>query len=225
MVQSSNSEMIYVAGNQDQKSKIEENGLELTDKIRDAMKESVMDFTGHFSTASAILAGFYMATCAFIISVRANESIIFTFLDEDLLAEIPFLADLAMGILTTINMAYLWPSHFEYMLLILISLFLLSLISYSCFLRVGMIQMKALRIKSKKVPEDKILAWQHRGTKTLLISLLFSFISLPWALLRFITENSFVMAILLLVIVISCLLLTFAVWELMKKIYELFTSS
>ncbi|MHA2295399.1 MAG: hypothetical protein ACXAEU_17440 [Candidatus Hodarchaeales archaeon] len=214
-----------MAGNQDQKSKIEENGLELTDKIRDAMKESVMDFTGHFSTASAILAGFYMATCAFIISVRANESIIFTFLDEDLLAEIPFLADLAMGILTTINMAYLWPSHFEYMLLILISLFLLSLISYSCFLRVGMIQMKALRIKSKKVPEDKILAWQHRGTKTLLISLLFSFISLPWALLRFITENSFVMAILLLVIVISCLLLTFAVWELMKKIYELFTSS
>lgn len=44
-----------------------------------AMKESVMDFVGHFSTASAILEGFFMTTCAFIINIRAVGTDVFKF--------------------------------------------------------------------------------------------------------------------------------------------------
>ncbi|MFX0183103.1 MAG: hypothetical protein ACFE95_08495 [Candidatus Hodarchaeota archaeon] len=63
------------------------------------MKESIMDFTGHFSTASAILTGFYMAMCAFIISIKAEGSEVFSFLDEPLLAEISILGDLIKEVL------------------------------------------------------------------------------------------------------------------------------
>lgn len=177
-----------------------------SDRSRDAVKESIMDFAGHFSTASAILAGFYMATCAFIISIRSQGSEAFSFLDDPLLAEIPVLGDLILEILTSLNMESLWPTHFEYMLIIFISLFLLSLISYACFLRVGMVQMSIYRLK-KKPSEEKLFIWQERGMYSLLISLIFSFITLPWALLRFIVEQALFLAFFLLTIVIASLAL------------------
>ncbi|UCG00973.1 MAG: hypothetical protein JSW11_15315 [Candidatus Heimdallarchaeota archaeon] len=169
-----------------------------------------MDFAGHFSTASAILAGFYMATCAFIISIEAQGAEAFSFLNEPLLAEITLLGDLIMNILITLNLNELWPTHFEYMLVVFVSLFLLSLISYACFLRVGMIQMtmyKSVGIIEEN--EEILLIWQQRGMYSLLISLIFSFITLPWALLRFISEHALFLAVLLLVVIISGLILAF----------------
>ena len=188
-------------------------------KSRAAVKESIMDFAGHFSTASAILAGFYMATCAFIISIKAEGAAIFSFLDEPLLAEIAILGDLIMDILTTLNLNNLWPTHFEYMLLIFISLFLLSLVSYACFLQVGMLQMSMYKLE-KTFSEEKMLIWQQRGMYSLLISLILSFITLPWALLRFITEQALFLAIMLLAIVIISLVVAFKGWALVKPIFR-----
>ncbi len=198
------------------KTSVKENNIEMSDKTKEAMKESIMDFAGHFSTASAILAGFYMATCAFIISIKAQGAEVFMFLDEPLLAEIPILGDLILEILTSLKMESLWPSHFEYMLIIFISLFLLSLLSYACFLRVGMVQMSIYRLKQKP-PEEKLLVWQERGMYSLLISLIFSFITLPWALLRFIVEQALVLAFILLAIVITSLALFLKGRILVKK--------
>jgi len=123
--------------------KSQNNEGEGNEKLSDkkATKESIMDFAGHFSTASAILAGFYMAMCAFIISIKAQEAIAFSFLDDPLLAEITLLGDLIKNFLTSFNLSELWPTHFEYMIIIFICLFILSLISYACFLWVGMTQM------------------------------------------------------------------------------------
>ncbi|MHA2203945.1 MAG: hypothetical protein ACW991_09670 [Candidatus Hodarchaeales archaeon] len=190
-------------------------------KDKAAVKESVMDFAGHFSTASAILAGFYMATCAFIISVKAEGADVFPFLNDPLLAEITLLGDLIIRILTTLNLNELWPTHFEYMLIIFVSLFLLSLISYACFLRVGMIQM--LMYKSDRgIEEDdeKLLLWQQRGMYSLLISLIFSFITLPWALLRFISEQALFLAVLLLGIIIFGLIIALKTWFFVRPIYR-----
>ncbi len=208
--------MINMGNDQELQTSIKENNAFFSDKTRDAMKESIMDFAGHFSTASAILAGFYMATCAFIISIRAQGAEVFSFLDKPLLAEIPILGDLILEILTVLNMESLWPSHFEYMLIIFISLFLLSLLSYACFLRVGMVQMSIYRLK-KKPPEEKLFVWQERGMYSLLISLIFSFITLPWALLRFIVEQALFLAFLLLAIVITSLALVLKGRILVKK--------
>lgn len=186
-----------------------------------AEKESIMDFAGHFSTASAILAGFYMATCAFIISVKAEGADVFPFLNDPLLAEITLLGDFIIRILTTLNLNELWPTHFEYMLIIFVSLFLLSLISYACFLRVGMIQM--LMYKSNRgIEEDdeKLLLWQQRGMYSLLISLIFSFITLPWALLRFISEQALFLAVLLLGIIIFSLIVALKTWFFVRPIFR-----
>ncbi len=186
-----------------------------------AEKESIMDFAGHFSTASAILAGFYMATCAFIISVKAEGADVFPFLNDPLLAEITLLGDFIIRILTTLNLNELWPTHFEYMLIIFVSLFLLSLISYACFLRVGMIQM--LMYKSNRgIEEDdeKLLLWQQRGMYSLLISLIFSFITLPWALLRFISEQALFLAVLLLGIIIFSLIVALKTWSFVRPIFR-----
>jgi len=185
------------------------------DKIM--MKESIMDFTGHFSTASAILTGFYMAMCAFIISIKAEGSEIFSFLDEPLLAEISILGDLIKEVLLYLNLSDLWPTHFEYMLAIFISLFLLSLISYACFLWVGMIQMSMYK-SNKTISVTKLLTWQQRGMNALLISLLLGFIALPWALFRFITDQALILTFLLFVFVIIGLYLVFKAWTLVKRI-------
>ncbi|UCE12293.1 MAG: hypothetical protein JSV04_08830 [Candidatus Heimdallarchaeota archaeon] len=185
------------------------------DQSRAAVKESVMDFAGHFSTASAILAGFYMATCAFIINIRATGTDVFKFLDEPLLAEIAFLGDLIKDILLILNLSDWWPTHFEYMLFIFISLFLLSLVSYACFLRVGMIQMTMY--KSKRDTEEEVLIWLERGMYSLLISLIFCFLTLPWALLRFISEQALILAILLLAVVIVSLTVAVKLWNVMKR--------
>jgi len=189
--------------------------LEMTDKT--AMKESIMDFAGHFSTASAILAGFYMTMCAFIINIKAEETSDFSFLDEPLLAEITYLGDILKEFLTSFNLSELWPNHFEYMLTIFICLFLLSLISYTCFLWAGMTQMSMYKSNETRL-EEKILIWQERGTSTLLISLILSFITLPWALLRFITNQALTLTILLLIIITISLLIGFKGWVLVKRI-------
>ncbi|MFX1285010.1 MAG: hypothetical protein ACFFB5_15215 [Promethearchaeota archaeon] len=188
------------------------------DKSRAALRESMMDLAGHFSTASAILAGFYMATSAFVISVRAQGTDVFPFLDEPLLAEIAILGNLIMEILIKLHLSNLWPTHFEYMLLIFISLFLLSFISYVCFIRVGMIQMAMYT--SNKVAEEKLLVWQQRGMVALLISLIFSFITLPWALLRFIFEQALVLALLLLATIIICLMIFVKGWSKVEPLFK-----
>lgn len=185
------------------------------DKI--VMKESIMDFTGHFSTASAILTGFYMAMCAFIISIKAEGSEIFSFLDEPLFAEISILGDLMKEVLLYLDLSDFWPTHFEYMLAIFISLFLLSLISYACFLWVGMIQMSMYK-SNKTISETKLLTWQQRGMNTLLISLLLGFIALPWALFRFITDQALILTFFLFVFVIVGLYLVFKAWTIVKRI-------
>ncbi|MFX0126316.1 MAG: hypothetical protein ACFFAE_22030 [Candidatus Hodarchaeota archaeon] len=187
----------------------------LSDRI--FIKESLMDFAGHFSTASAILAGFYMAMCAFIIGIKAQEAKAFSFLDEPLLAEIIFLGDLIKNFLTSFNLSELWPTHFEYMIGIFICLFILSLISYTCFLWVGITQMSMYKANIP-ISEENLIVWQERGMSALLISLVFSFISLPWALLRFITDQALLLAILLLFLVMIALLIGLKGWILVKKI-------
>ena len=196
-----------------------ENNKTMIAKSRVAVKESIMDFAGHFSTASAILAGFYMATCAFIISIKAEGAVIFSFLDEPLLAEIAILGNLIRDVLTTLNLNDLWPTHFEYMLLIFISLFLLSLVSYACFLWVGMLQMSMYKLE-KTLSEEKMLIWQQRGMYSLLISLILSFITLPWAFLRFITDQALFLAIMLLSLIIIGFVVAFKGWALVKPIFR-----
>lgn len=185
---------------------------------RSAMKESIMDFAGHFSTASAILAGFYMATCAFIIGVKAQGNN-FPFLDEPLLAEIPFLGDFIQDLLSALDLSDFWPTHFEYMLMIFISLFLISLLSYACFLNVGMMQMSVFKSDMKK-SDEKLFTWQQRGMNTLFISLMFSFVTLPWALLRFAFDQALVMAIMLLATVIVSLIILVQLLGIGRKIHE-----
>lgn len=211
-----------MADDQELETSKKENSELMTDYSRAAVKESIMDFAGHFSTASTILAGFYMATCAFIISVRAEGADVFTFLDEPLLAEIAILGNIIMETLTLLNMGNLWPTHFEYMLLIFISLFLLSLISYACFLRVGMIQMSMYKkfVLDKSVSEEKMLIWQQRGMYSLLISLILSFITLPWALLRFISDQALFLSILLLAIIIVGLVAALKSWGVLRPVFR-----
>ena len=211
-----------MADDQEVETSKKENSELTTDYSRAAIKESIMDFAGHFSTASTILAGFYMATCAFIISVKAEGADIFTFLDEPLLAEIAILGNFIMDTLAVLNMSNLWPTHFEYMLLIFISLFLLSLISYACFLRVGMIQMSMYKkfVLDKSVSEEKMLIWQQRGMYSLLISLILSFITLPWALLRFISDQALFLSILLLAIIIFGLMAALKSWGVLRPLIK-----
>ncbi|MFW9995212.1 MAG: hypothetical protein ACFFD4_24465 [Candidatus Odinarchaeota archaeon] len=191
----------------------------MTEQRKAAVKESLMDFVGHFSTASAILAGFYIATCAFIIGVRAESygrTGVFDFLEEELLADTA-LHSIAIDVLATLNLDKYWPTNFQYMILIFISLFLLSLISYGAFMRVGQIQMSIYK-SEKEVPENTILAWQTRGMNALFLSLLLGFISLPWALLRFVFDQALSLTILLLTIVAIAFVIIFKGWTLLKKV-------
>ncbi|MHA2295926.1 MAG: hypothetical protein ACXAEU_18065 [Candidatus Hodarchaeales archaeon] len=189
-----------------------------TDITKAAVKETLMDFVGHFSTASAILAGFYIATCAFIIGVKADTfgTGAFSFLDEPLL-ETTWIYNLSVEILSTMNWENFWPSNFQYMILIFISLFLLSLISYAAFMRVGMIQMSIYR-EDTKVPERIILNWQQRGMNALFISLVLGFISLPWALLRFVFDQALTLTIFLFTLVIIGLVIVLKCWTMARKI-------
>ncbi|MFX1513418.1 MAG: hypothetical protein ACFFCQ_12595 [Promethearchaeota archaeon] len=206
----------------DQEFKItdEADNNESYEKTRAAMKESLMDFVGHFSTASAILAGFYIATCAFIISIKAEESEAFAFLDDPLLAEIAIIGDLTEEILATFNLNNIWPTHFEYMVYIFIFLFLLSLISYACFMRASMIQMQVFKADTV-IAEEEVLLWLQRGIYALFISLILSFFALPWALLRFLTTHALVLAFLLLLIVLFSLILTLKGLNLANKLSSL----
>ncbi|MHA1169365.1 MAG: hypothetical protein ACTSRU_16180 [Candidatus Hodarchaeales archaeon] len=169
-----------------------------------AIKESMMDFVGHFSTASAILAGFYIATCAFVIGVRADSlgTGAFNFLDDQLLQGTAF-TNLAIDLLSSFNLDGYWPTNFRYMILIFISLFLLSLISYGSFLRVGMIQAKIYKAGIVDREEEKNqLVWLQRGMNSLFISLVLGFVSLPWSLLRFAFDQALSLTLLLLTLVI-----------------------
>ncbi len=189
------------------------------DKARAAVKESLMDFVGHFSTASAILAGFYIAVCVFIISIKAEESKSFAFLDEPLLAEITELGDLAQEILAIFYLEDFWPTHFQYMILIFIFLFLLSLISYACFIRASMIQMQVLR-KDRTISEEIVLLWLQRGMNSLFFSLILSFLAIPWAILRFLTTQALTLAFLLLVIVVISLSVAFKGIDIVYKVFS-----
>ena len=168
-----------------------------------AVKESLMDFVGHFSTASAILTGFYITTCVFIIGIKASitDPKTFAFLDDPLL-ENNNIGIAIKNFLNNFNLAHLWPSNFQYMVLIFITLFLLSLFSYAMFIWVGLLQMSNYREHSDK-KEKNILTWVQRGMNTLFISLILSFFSLPWAMLRFIVDEALSVSLFLLILIIA----------------------
>lgn len=185
-----------------------------------AIKESLMDFVGHFSTASAILSGFYIATCAFVIGIKAESqgTGTFSFLDDPLLQGTA-LTDLAIGLLSNFNLDGYWPTNFRYMVLIFISLFLLSLMSYGSFLRVGMIQMEMY--KSHKADyEKKQLTWLQRGMNALFFSLILGFISLPWSLLRFAFDQALSLTLLLLSLVVLALIITVKGYSVIKNFFK-----
>ena len=182
-----------------------------------AVKESLMDFVGHFSTASAILTGFYITTCVFIIGIKASitDPDTFAFLDAPLL-ENNIIGITIKDFLNDFSLAYLWPSNFQYMVLIFIILFILSLFSYAMFIWVGLLQMSNYRDHSDK-KEKKIITWVQRGMNTLFISLIFSFISLPWAMLRFIVDEALSASLLLIIIIIVFIIILLLLLRIIRR--------
>ncbi|MHA2100968.1 MAG: hypothetical protein ACW99A_20025 [Candidatus Kariarchaeaceae archaeon] len=168
-----------------------------------AVKESLMDFVGHFSTASAILTGFFITTCVFIIGVKASitDPKTFAFLDEPLL-ENNIIGVNGRNLLQTFNLVDYWPSNFQYMVGIFVILFILGLFSYATFIWVGILQMSNYRKYSEET-EKKVLNWLQRGMNTLFLTLILSFISLPWVLFRFIVDNAASVSLLLITLLLA----------------------
>lgn len=169
------------------------------------VKESALDLLGHFSTAAAILAGFFLTAAIFLVSVNTERlgTDQYSFLDEPIGDQFG-LADTLRQWLPD-NITDYWPSHYSYMLIIFIILFLLAMLSYACYIQAGLSHMKVL--EGKKDSLDQVWFWQKWGLRILIIGLLAAFISLPWAILRFAFEHAFSWTIILLSIVLLCGLL------------------
>ena len=170
------------------------------------VKESPLDLLGHFSTAAAILAGFFLTAAIFLVSVNVERlgTSQYSFLDEPIGDQFGLTDTLCQWLPDNIIENY-WPSHYSYMLLIFIVLFLLAMLSYACYIQAGLSHMKVL--EGKKESLDQVWFWQKWGLRILIIGLIAAFISLPWAILRFTFEHAFSWTVLLLTIVILCGLL------------------
>ena len=57
--------------------------------------------------------------------------------------------------------------------------------------------------------EEKLLLWHQRGMFVLRISLFFSFITLQWAILRFVTGYALLLAIFLLILISIILMIAY----------------
>jgi hypothetical protein len=182
-----------------------------------AVKESLMDFVGHFSTASAILTGFFITTCVFIIGVKASitDPKTFAFLDEPLL-ENNIIGVNGRNLLQTFNLVDYWPSNFQYMVGIFVILFILGLFSYATFIWVGILQMSNYRKYSKET-EKKVLDWLQRGMSTLFLTLILSFISLPWVLFRFIVDNAASVSLFLITLLLAGLAIVLGLLNVFRK--------
>jgi len=180
------------------------------------VKESALDLLGHFSTAAAILAGFFLTAAVFLVSVNAERvgSLQYDFLDQPIGDN--------FGIMETIRQRIpelnkWWPNHFTYMLTIFIILFLLAMFSYACYIQAGLSHMKVLEGKTTSL--DQVWLWQKWGLRILIIGLLAAFISLPWAILRFAFEQalSWTLYILFIVFILGLLLGLRIRWSRKKK--------
>ncbi len=170
------------------------------------VKESALDLLGHFSTAAAILAGFFLTAAIFLVSVNAERlgTGQYAFLDEPIGDQFG-LADTIREWLPESIITDYWPNHYSYMLIIFIILFLLAMFSYACYIQAGLSHMKVL--EGKRSSLDSVWFWQKWGLRILIIGLLAAFISLPWAILRFAFEHAFSWTIVLISIVLLCGLL------------------
>lgn len=165
------------------------------------VKESALDLLGHFSTAAAILAGFFLTAAIFLVSVNTERigTSQYSFLDEPIGDELGILATI-QGWLPSAFVDEYWPSHYSYMLIIFIILFLLAMFSYACYIQAGLSHMKVLEGKRKNL--DRVWFWQKWGLRVLIIGLVAAFVSLPWAILRFAFKNAMLWTISLLLIVL-----------------------
>ena len=165
------------------------------------VKESALDLLGHFSTAAAILAGFFLTAAIFLVSVNAERlgSDQYSFLDDPIGDQFGFVDTVRQWLPESIITDY-WPSHYSYMLIIFILLFLLAMFSYACYIQAGLSHMKVLEGKSSSL--DRVWFWQKWGLRILIVGLIAAFISLPWAILRFAFEHAFSWTIALISIVL-----------------------
>ncbi len=152
------------------------------------MEESALDLLGHFSTAAAILAGFFLATAVFLVSINAERqgSSLYTFLNDPISDPFGLALFLQQNLPEDIVKAW-WPTHFEYMLVIFVGLFVLAMLSYVCYIMAGLEQMRALEGKTTL---ERVWFWQRWGLRILMIGLVAAFISLPWAIIRFAYEHA-----------------------------------
>ncbi len=180
------------------------------------VKESALDLLGHFSTAAAILAGFFLTAAVFLVSVNAerSSSLQYSFLDQPI-GDNFGISDRIRQWFPQLN--EWWPNHFTYMLTIFIILFLLAMFSYACYIQAGLAHMKVLEGKTTSL--ELVWLWQKAGLRILIIGLLAAFISLPWAILRFAFEQalSWTFYILFIVFIFGLLLGLRIRWARKKK--------
>jgi len=158
---------------------------------------------------------FFLTAAIFLVSVNAERigSGQYTFLDEPIGDQFGFINTIRQWLPKSIAVNY-WPSHYSYMLIIFILLFLLAMFSYACYIQAGLAHMKVLEGKSGSLA--RVWFWQKWGLRILIIGLLAAFISLPWAILRFAFEHAFSWTIILLIIVLVCGLILGAGIKLVK---------
>ena len=165
------------------------------------VKESALDLLGHFSTAAAILAGFFLTAAIFLVSVNVERSGSdqYAFLDERIGDQFG-IADTIQKALPANLVDLYWPTHFSYMLTIFIILFLMAMFSYACYIQAGLSHMKVLEGKTPLL--DRVWFWQKWGLRILILDLFAAFLCLPWAILRFAFEHAFTWTLALLCVVL-----------------------
>ena len=119
------------------------------------VKESALDLLGHFSTAAAILAGFFLTAAIFLVSVNVERSGSnqYAFLDE-LIGDQFGIIELIQENLPASFVDFYWPTHFSYMLTIFIILFIMAMFSYACYIQAGLAHMKVM-CRVSMVPHGK----------------------------------------------------------------------
>jgi hypothetical protein len=99
---------------------------------------------------------------------------------------------------------------------IFVILFILGLFSYATFIWVGILQMSNYR-KFSEETEKKVLDWLQRGMSTLFLTLILSFISLPWVLFRFIVDNAASVSLLLITLLLIGLAIVLRLLNFFRK--------
>lgn len=65
--------------------------------------------------------------------------------------------------------------------------------------------------------EQTVLGWLQRGMNTLFLSLILSFVTLPWVLFRFIVDNALSVALLLLTVILVILVIILWILKIIKR--------